>query len=95
MYTMAPMYHMYKERHMEKSKRVMRYIKLIRMNRRLFCIHLEVHEADQVVVHVHNDPHVPQVQGQAHEEVQEGHESLEIDQHEQEVVLYALKSVRS
>jgi hypothetical protein len=41
---------------------------------------------------LHHDPHVPQVQGQAHKEVQEGHEAHTIDQHEQEVVLDALKS---
>jgi predicted RNA-binding protein YlqC (UPF0109 family) len=34
MYTMTPMYHMYKDRHMEKFKRVMMHIKLISMNRR-------------------------------------------------------------
>jgi hypothetical protein len=38
-YTMTPMYHMYKDRHMEKFKRVMRHIKLISMNRRLFWMH--------------------------------------------------------
>jgi hypothetical protein len=36
MYTMTLMYHMYKDRHMEKLKRVMRHIKLISMNSRLF-----------------------------------------------------------
>jgi hypothetical protein len=61
MYTMTPMYHMYKDSHMEKFKRVMRYIKLINMNRRLFWLHLEVHEIDQAAVHVHHDPHVPHV----------------------------------
>jgi hypothetical protein len=40
MYTMTPMYHMYKDRHKEKFKRVMRHIKLISMNRRLFLMHL-------------------------------------------------------
>jgi hypothetical protein len=43
MYTMTPMYHMYKDRHMEQFKRVMRHIKLINMNSRLFWMHLEVH----------------------------------------------------
>jgi hypothetical protein len=41
MYTMTPMYPMYKDRHMEKSKRVMRHIKLVSMNRRLLWMHLE------------------------------------------------------
>jgi hypothetical protein len=36
MYTMAPMYHMYKDRHMKKFNRVTRHIKLISMIRRLF-----------------------------------------------------------
>jgi hypothetical protein len=27
---------------------------------------IEVHEVVQGAVHVHHDPHVPQVQGQAH-----------------------------
>jgi hypothetical protein len=36
MYTMTPMQHMYKDRHMDKFKRVMRYITLISMHRRLF-----------------------------------------------------------
>jgi hypothetical protein len=42
MYTITPMYHMYKDRHMEKFRRVIRHIKLISMNRRLFWIHLKV-----------------------------------------------------
>jgi hypothetical protein len=67
----------------------MRHIKLISMNRRLFLMHLEVNKVDQGAAHVHHDPHV---QGQAHGEVQEGHEAHQIDQHEQEVVLDALKS---
>jgi hypothetical protein len=36
MYIMTPMFIMYKDSHMEKFKRVMRHIKLISMNRRLF-----------------------------------------------------------
>jgi hypothetical protein len=36
MYTKSPKYHMYKDSHMENFKRVMRHIKLISMNRRLF-----------------------------------------------------------
>jgi hypothetical protein len=36
MHTMTLMYQMYKDRHMEKFKRVLRHIKLISMNRRLF-----------------------------------------------------------
>jgi hypothetical protein len=43
MYTMTPMYHIYKDRHMEKLKRVMRHIKWISINRRLFWMQLEVH----------------------------------------------------
>ena len=46
MYTMTPTYHMYKDSHMEKCKRVMRHIKVISMNRRLFLMHLKVHEVD-------------------------------------------------
>jgi hypothetical protein len=76
---------------MEKFERVMRHIKLISINRRLFWMHFEVHEIVQGEVHVHHDPHVPHVQG--HGEVQEGHETHQIGQHEQEVVLDALKSV--
>jgi hypothetical protein len=41
MYTMTLMYHMYKDRHMDKFKRVIRYIKLISMHLRLFLMHLE------------------------------------------------------
>jgi hypothetical protein len=47
----------------------------------------------QGVVHVHHDPHLPHVQGQAHVKVQESHEAHQIDQHEQEGVLDALISV--
>jgi hypothetical protein len=54
---------------MKKFKRVMRHMKLISMNRRLFWMHLKVHEVDQGAVHKGHDPHVPHVQGQAHEEV--------------------------
>jgi hypothetical protein len=36
MYPMTLMYHMYNDRHMEKFKRVMRHIKLISMNKRVF-----------------------------------------------------------
>jgi hypothetical protein len=39
-YTITPMYSMYKDRQMEKFKRVMRHIKLISMNRRLFWMQL-------------------------------------------------------
>jgi hypothetical protein len=42
LHTMTPMYHMYKDRHMEKFQRVMRHIKFISMNRRLFSMQLEV-----------------------------------------------------
>jgi hypothetical protein len=92
MYSMTLMYHMYRDRHMDKFKRIMRHIKFISMNRRQFWMHLEVHEVDQGAVHVPHDPHVPHVQGQAHGEVQEGHEAHQIYQHEQEVVLNALTS---
>jgi hypothetical protein len=51
-----------------------------------------MNKAVQGAVHVHHDPHVPHVQGQANGEVQEGHEAHKIDQHGQEVVLDALKS---
>jgi hypothetical protein len=53
MYTMTPKYHMYKDRHMEKLKRVMRHIKLISMSRR----HLKLHVVDQGAAHVHHEPH--------------------------------------
>jgi uncharacterized protein YlbG (UPF0298 family) len=76
---------------MEKFQRVMRHIKLISMNRRLFWMYLEGHEVDQGVVHVHHGPEVRHVQGQAHGEVQEGHEAHQINQHDQEVVLDALR----
>jgi hypothetical protein len=48
MHTMTPMhmYHMYKDRHMKKLKRVIRHITLISMNRKLFWIHLEVQKVD-------------------------------------------------
>jgi hypothetical protein len=46
MYTMTPLDHMYKDSHMKKFKRVMRHIKLISMSRRLFLMHLKVHEVD-------------------------------------------------
>jgi hypothetical protein len=48
-------------------------------------------EVDQGALHVHRDPHVPHVQGQAHGEAQEGHEAHQIDQHEEEVVLNACR----
>jgi hypothetical protein len=69
MKTMTPMYHMYKDRHMNKFKRVMRHMKWISENRRLFWMNLKVHEVDQGAVHVHHYPHVPLVQGHAHQEV--------------------------
>jgi hypothetical protein len=55
-------------------------------------MHLKVLEAVQCAVHVHHDSHVPTVQERAHGEFQEGHEVHQIDQHEQEVVLDALRS---
>jgi hypothetical protein len=51
MYIMTPMYIMYKDSHMEKFKRVMRHIKLISMNRRLFWMYLEMHKVVQSAVH--------------------------------------------
>jgi hypothetical protein len=92
MYTMTLMYHMYKDSHMEKFKRVMKHIKLISINRKLFWMHLEVHLVNQGAVHVHHDLHVPHVGGQSHGEVQEGHEAHQIDQHKQQVFLGALRS---
>jgi hypothetical protein len=83
---------MYRDKHMDKLKKVMRQIKLICMSRRLFWMHLEVHEAVQGGVHVPDDPLVPNVQGQAHVETQEGHEAHTIIQHKQEVVLDVLRS---
>jgi hypothetical protein len=55
-------------------------------------MHLEVQEVVQGAVQVHHDPHVPHIQGQSHGEVQEGYEAHQNDQHEQEVVLDALRS---
>jgi hypothetical protein len=55
-------------------------------------MHFEVHEVVQGAVNVHHDPHVPHVKEQAHGEVQEVHVAHQIDQHEQEVVLDALRS---
>jgi hypothetical protein len=47
MHTMTPMYHMYKDRHIKKFIRVMRHIKFISRNRRLFWMHLELDELDR------------------------------------------------
>jgi hypothetical protein len=88
---MTPMYHRYKDRDMEKFKRVLRHIKLISTNTKLFWMHLEVHEVVQDAVNVPHDLHVSHVQGQAHGEVQESHEAHQIGLHEQEVVLDALR----
>jgi hypothetical protein len=41
-------------------------------------MHSEVHEVGQGAVHVHHDPHVPHVQGQAHKAVQESHMTHEV-----------------
>jgi hypothetical protein len=41
MYTMTPMYPMYKDRHMQKLKNVMRPIKVISMNMRLSWMHFK------------------------------------------------------
>jgi hypothetical protein len=75
MYTITPINPMYKYRHIEKFKRVMRHIKLISMNWRLFWIHSEVHEVVQGAVYVHREPNETHVQGQVHGEVQDGHEA--------------------
>jgi hypothetical protein len=53
----------------EEFQWVMRHIKLISMNRRLYWMYLEVHGVDQGAVHAHHDPNVPNVQGQAHGEI--------------------------
>jgi hypothetical protein len=70
----------------------MRHIQSISMNRGLFWMYLEMLDVVQGAAHVHHDPHVPHVQGQAHAEVIECHEAHKFDLHEQEVVLDALKS---
>jgi hypothetical protein len=72
MNTMTTVYPMYKDKHMEKFERVIRHIKLISMNRRLFWMHLQLHKAVMGAVYVHHDQNVPHVQGLAHGEVQEG-----------------------
>jgi hypothetical protein len=46
MFSMTPMFHMYKDSHMEESKRFMRHNKIISMNRRYFWMHLDVHEVE-------------------------------------------------
>jgi hypothetical protein len=70
----------------------MRHIKLISMNRRYFWMHFKVHEVVQGAVHVHHDPHVPHGKEQSHGEVQKVHVAHQINQHEQEIVLDALRS---
>jgi hypothetical protein len=52
---------------------------------------LEVHEVVHGAVHVHHDPHVPHDQGQSPGEVQEGHETHQIDQHYRRLFLMHLK----
>jgi hypothetical protein len=52
------MYHMYKDSHMEESKRFMMHIKWISMNGRSFWMHLHVHEVVSGAVHVLHVPHV-------------------------------------
>jgi hypothetical protein len=84
---MFTIYPMYKNRHIEKFIRSIRHIKLINMNRRLFWMHLEVHEVVQNAAHIHHYHHVLHVKAQAHREVQECHEAHQIDQHDQEVVI--------
>jgi hypothetical protein len=53
---------------------------------------LKVDKVGQGAVHVHHDPYLPHEQGQAHVKVQESHEAHQIDQHEQEFILDALRS---
>jgi hypothetical protein len=53
-----------------------------------------VHKVVQAAVHVHIDPHLAHVQAQAHVEVQDGYEAHQINQHNQEVVLDALRSAQ-
>jgi hypothetical protein len=53
MYTMTTIYTMYKVRHMEKTKSVLRHMKLISVSRRLFWMHLQVPE----IVQAHIFPH--------------------------------------
>jgi hypothetical protein len=57
------------------------------MNRKLFWLHLEVHKVAQGAFNVHHDPHVLQVKGHAHLEIEEGHWTHQINYHEHEVVL--------
>jgi hypothetical protein len=54
-------------------------------------MHFKVLGVVQGAVHAQHDPDVHQVQGQAHGEVQEGHNANQIDQHEQEIVIDALR----
>jgi hypothetical protein len=63
MYPMTPMYPIYKDLNIKKFKKIIRHIKLISMNIRLFWMHLKVHEAVQSEVHIPHDSHVPHVQG--------------------------------
>jgi hypothetical protein len=72
MFTLTHMYPMYKDRHIQKLKNVMRHINVICMNRRLFWMHLKGGEVVQGAVHEHHDPHI---QGLAHGEFQEGHKA--------------------
>jgi hypothetical protein len=58
-------------------------------------MHLELHDDVQGPVHLHHDPHVQNVKQQAHGEFQEALEAHQIDQHEQEVVVDALRSACS
>jgi hypothetical protein len=50
-------------------------------------MHLEVHEVFKGAVHV---PHEPHVQGLVPIEVQEDHEAHQNDQHELEVIFFAV-----
>jgi hypothetical protein len=52
------------------------------------------HAVNQGALHVHHDPHVQHVQGQAHGDVQEGHKAHQIDQHTQ-FPLISFKNGRS
>jgi hypothetical protein len=54
-------------------------------------MHHKVLDVVQGAAHAHHDPNVYHVQGQAHGEIQEGHEAHQIDQNEHNVVLDALR----
>jgi hypothetical protein len=55
-------------------------------------MHFKVLDIIQGAVHAHHDLDVHHVQGQTHGEVQEGQKAHQIDQHEWEIVINALRS---